>query len=164
MADLAPQRELALLRIRFQRSIQCLDEKFRHRKYQPNHGLSRYQIRTSRAVDVNEIRCLRIKTRYPAGETTRLPGCTGYLSRLKDFSGDGSEIKNTLQSTALSFLFTIPLGALSQVATRHTTWEWDVSRRGDTHSLNKLVVHLKSGEFHSEIRTTEMTALSWETI
>jgi len=82
---------------------------------------------------------------------------------LKDFSGDGSEIKNTLQSTALSFLFTIPLGALSQVTTLHTTWEWDVSRRGDTGALDKLIHHLKSEKRKTESRTKKMKALFSET-
>lgn len=50
-------------------------------------------------------------------------------------------------------------GASSQVTTLHTTWEWDVSRRGDTGALDKLIHHLKSEKRKTESRTEKMKAL-----
>ena len=83
---------------------------------------------------------------------------TGYSRYFSEKRIPGCElpwIRSDFYGVSPDFDFDAP----SQVTTLHTTWEWDVSRRGDTDSLDTLIEHLKSEKMQAEIRTTDMKTL-----
>ena len=82
-------------------------------------------------------------------------GYSRYFSEKKIPSRELPWIRSDFYGISPDFDYDMP----SLVTTLHTTWEWDVSRGGDSQSLDKLIEHLTSEKKQTEIRTREMTAL-----
>jgi hypothetical protein len=72
-----------------------------------------------------------------------IPGCK-LLGITSDFYGRSPEYD---------------FGRSSHVVTLHTTWEWDVVRRGDTVSLDKLLDHLAATKLDERARGKQLGTL-----